>query len=130
MFQFKLMFLALIGHLVDANAFPKHHIENRIVHGENAIRGQFPFYAFLEVEYHDKIGICGGSLISNTWILTAAHCLDAALSLRITLGSLSADGFWEHGRESIIIESSTSKTLTKSDHIYMHPKYTSLSIIK
>lgn len=67
MFRIKLMFLTVIAHLLNANAFPKHEprIESRIVHGKNAERGQFPFYVFLQTQSHDGVSICGGSLISD-----------------------------------------------------------------
>ncbi|PSN53082.1 Chymotrypsin BI [Blattella germanica] len=43
----------------------------KIVNGNQASRGQFPYQAAL---YLDGSSFCGGSLISTTYILTAAHC--------------------------------------------------------
>nr|CAD7606072.1 unnamed protein product [Timema genevievae] len=44
---------------------------SRITNGNQASRGQFPYQAAL---YLDGRSFCGGSLISTTWVLTAAHC--------------------------------------------------------
>jgi secreted trypsin-like serine protease len=43
----------------------------RITNGYTADRGQFPWQAGLEV---DGSSFCGGSVISDLWVLTAAHC--------------------------------------------------------
>lgn len=43
----------------------------RITNGYTAARGQFPWQVALII---DDGGLCGGSLISSGWILTAAHC--------------------------------------------------------
>jgi len=45
--------------------------ENRITNGSPAIRGQFPWQVALVI---NGASFCGGSLISNRWVLTAAHC--------------------------------------------------------
>ncbi|XP_078687757.1 uncharacterized protein LOC144919944 [Branchiostoma floridae x Branchiostoma belcheri] len=45
----------------------------RIVGGKVAVQGAWPWMAFL---YRKEYGhICGGTLISSRWVVTAAHCL-------------------------------------------------------
>lgn len=46
---------------------------SRIVGGSVASRNQFPYQVALII---NNSGFCGGSIISNAWVLTAAHCVD------------------------------------------------------
>ncbi|XP_066929836.1 chymotrypsinogen A-like [Clytia hemisphaerica] len=52
---------------------PHFHRVRRVVHGNNAKEGSFPWLASLS--YFGK-HFCGGALIDRQWVLTAAHCID------------------------------------------------------
>lgn len=46
-----------------------------IVGGEPAKEGAWPWQVRILEDVNDKYGFCGGSLISPSWVLTAAHCV-------------------------------------------------------
>ncbi|XP_066979910.1 serine proteinase stubble-like [Macrobrachium rosenbergii] len=49
---------------------------DRIVNGQSATANEYPWQSFLEMKWSDgKNQLCGGSLITNQWILTAGHCV-------------------------------------------------------
>lgn len=60
----------------------------RIVGGQNAELGEFPWQISLHVKSHGHV--CGASLISPKWLVTAAHCVQDEGSLK-----LSQPGSWE-----------------------------------
>ena len=50
-------------------------LSSRIIHGSNAASGQFPHQVAL---LRDGSFSCGGSVIANNWVITAAHCTEGA----------------------------------------------------
>ncbi|XP_048251217.1 prostasin-like isoform X1 [Haliotis rufescens] len=52
-----------------------HIIGRRIVGGSRSVPGEWPWQAF--ITYNDKYA-CSGAIIANTWLLTAAHCMQHA----------------------------------------------------
>lgn len=110
--------LGVIAFVVAANAKAVKDVNDidlvtRIVNGQNSTRGQFPHQAllFLRVASGGQ-GVCGGSLISDRWILTAGHCVDGVVSFEVHLGALVTRDRNETGR--VILQTNTS---------ILHPYY-------
>ncbi|CAC5389586.1 Anionic trypsin-2 [Mytilus coruscus] len=89
----------------------KHFLQtSRIVGGQFAEEGEWPWMVSLD----DADGhFCGGTLISNQWIVTAAHCLERKVipEVNLTLG--------EHHK----VVMTGNEELVQIDTWIMHPDY-------
>lgn len=67
-----------------------------IVYGEPAVTGQFPYQVFLEIYSPENLkSYCSGSVISDQWILTAAHCFQQTVGFLAIMGSVNPpNGNW------------------------------------
>lgn len=62
-------------------------IKARIVNGQTANLGQFPFYVYLDInKTNGSSAGCGASIISGNWLISAAHCLADAHSVNVHVG--------------------------------------------
>ncbi|OCT59116.1 serine protease 33 [Xenopus laevis] len=88
---------------------------NRIVGGQEAIQGRHPWQVFL---WHPGFSLCGGTLISNNWVVSAAHCLTKlnASSLIVILGAHNLSG---NNNEEISVP---------VKRIIIHPNYNETTI--
>lgn len=67
------------------------------MNGAQAVRTQFPYQAAIII---DGASFCGGSLVSTSAVLTAAHCAQGA-SFEVHLGALDLSLSDENGRITV-----------------------------
>ncbi|KAL1506272.1 hypothetical protein ABEB36_005664 [Hypothenemus hampei] len=61
--------------------------EARIIGGTEVNPNTIPYQAALFIHFARGRSFCGGSLISENYVLTAAHCMDKAKSVEVILGA-------------------------------------------
>ncbi|KAI4470376.1 chymotrypsin-related [Holotrichia oblita] len=85
--------------------------QSRIVGGEDTMPNEFPYQAALFLELEADTGFCGGSLISEKYILTAAHCVWEVASIEVVLGAYN------------IFDVEDTQIRMKSTEFIMHADY-------
>uniref|UniRef100_A0A665SW72 Zgc:165423 n=1 Tax=Echeneis naucrates TaxID=173247 RepID=A0A665SW72_ECHNA len=104
-----LSLLSLTGNNGQSDVCGNAPLNSRIVGGEDAPAGAWPWQASLHRSSH----FCGGSLINNLWVLTAAHCFPSTSGLLVYLGRETQEG---------VNSNEVSRTVAE---IIRHPNYNS-----
>jgi len=77
--KIKIIILSLFVFMMSFQAFAEESIATRIINGTAAADNEIPFQVSLMKDYGSSYStFCGGTLISDTWVVTAAHCIEAA----------------------------------------------------
>ncbi|KAF2881376.1 hypothetical protein ILUMI_24819 [Ignelater luminosus] len=84
----------------------------RIISGKPAAPGQFKHQVANRFKVSGGTAFCGGSLISDRWVLTAGHCAKDATHFTLYLGSVNQSQPVEQGR--VVVETAEK---------YVHPSY-------
>lgn len=124
MFAYLLVSVLLVCPIFAASWQPKKfEIQPRVVRGQDAKPGQFEYFVSLRrvkkiefLQISDYNHFCGGTLIGERWIISAAHCLakDKPVKMsdiRIVVG---ANHFWRDGE------------LYKVKKIILHEKFNNI----
>ncbi|XP_065084078.1 chymotrypsin-2-like [Ochlerotatus camptorhynchus] len=108
-FLFGLVGVALGGVLPDLYS----EWEGRIVGGSNAAEGQFPYQVSLRSAANAHF--CGGSIVNNNWVLSAAHCTSGRTTANtiVFVGALLLNAGGERHPSSQIIN---------------HPQYSGITL--
>ncbi|XP_023565093.1 chymotrypsinogen B-like [Octodon degus] len=84
---------------------------SRIINGQDAVPGSWPWMAYLQVIKGEDVYQCGGSLICKHWVITAAHC-SVETTDKVFLGVYDLRAPDKHWQELDVEE------------VFIHPNFT------
>ena len=99
---------------------PGNEVFARISGGRNVTEGEMPWMARLSVTYVDAASeTCGGFILDENWIITAAHCLKWVVFVNVSVGRISYEWGSSGQHEQVVIVPVT--------RIFAHPNYDPLT---
>uniref|UniRef100_A0A8I3MFK5 Uncharacterized protein n=2 Tax=Canis lupus familiaris TaxID=9615 RepID=A0A8I3MFK5_CANLF len=94
------------------------NLSARVVGGDNARPHSWPWQISLQ---YLKNGVwrhtCGGTLIANNYVLTAAHCISDTLTYRVALG-----------KNNLVVEDEEGSVFANVESIVVHEKWNSFLV--
>jgi secreted trypsin-like serine protease len=90
-------------------------VDRRIVGGEKADIKDHPWQVALDIQISGKTYLCGGSIIADRWVLTAAHCLTESMrprEVRVKAGVTDYvhEGIWSDVKKIVVHADYNPKT--------------------
>lgn len=88
------------------------HSQSKIIGGADVENSEYPWQVAVSYEGPDFGSLCGGSIIGDSWVLTAAHCVDGEGGISsYTINVGSSDNFSYAGETYNVVQ------------IISHPNY-------
>uniref|UniRef100_A0A3Q3X683 trypsin n=1 Tax=Mola mola TaxID=94237 RepID=A0A3Q3X683_MOLML len=103
-------YFILLALVAAAYAAPIEDDDDKIVGGYECTRNSVPYQVSLNSGYH----FCGGSLISSTWVVSAAHCYKSGIKVHL-------------GEHNIAVNEGTEQFIATSK-VIRHPRYNSYNL--
>ncbi|KAM9245436.1 coagulation factor X-like [Leptosomus discolor] len=85
------------------------YVNTRIVGGDDCLLGECPWQAVLLNEEGEEF--CGGTILNENFILTAAHCMNQSKEIKVVVGEVDRE------------KTEQSETMHTVDKILVHSKY-------
>ncbi|XP_030332512.1 coagulation factor X-like [Strigops habroptila] len=85
------------------------YVNTRIVGGDECLLGECPWQAVLLNEEGEEF--CGGTILNENFILTAAHCMNQSKEIKVVVGEVDRE------------KKEQSETMHTVDKIFVHSKY-------
>ncbi|XP_060524970.1 brachyurin-like [Cylas formicarius] len=88
--------------------------DSRIIHGNEVTPHSIPYQAIATL---DAGYVCGGIVISDTWVLTAGHCVYGSQTAKVILGA-----------HNISQEETDTRQTIQSDELIVHENFSSSNV--